>query len=73
MDRLNASYLAADTYPENLISSSKFEHQLREYRQKLEHDANRLFCNERSAKIIVLQLDEGKDGMEVESRSEIDC
>jgi|SRR5215469_3650381 len=65
MDRLNKSYLTADTYPENLIASLRFEYQLREYRQKLEHDANRLFCNERNAKIIVLQLDEGKDGMKV--------
>lgn len=63
MDRLNTSYLAADKYPENLISSSRFDYQLREYRQKLEHDANRLFCNERNAKVIILQLDEGNDGM----------
>ena len=63
MDRLNKSYLAADKYPENLISSPRFDYQLREYNQKLEHDSSRLFCNERNAKVIVLQLDEGKDGM----------
>lgn len=62
MDRLNNSYLAADKYPENLITSSRLDYQLKDYHQKLEHDANRLFCNERNAKVIILQLDEGKDG-----------
>lgn len=68
MDHLNTSYLALDKYPENLILPNRYEGQLKEYRQKLECDAERLFCNDGNAKVFVLQLEEGKDGMEVESK-----
>jgi len=73
MDRLNTSYLDADKYPENLISPGRFDYQLREYRQRLENSATRLFCDERNAKVIILQLGEGKDGMRVENSHGKNC
>lgn len=62
MDELNASYLDVGNYPHNLISSNRYKYQLEEYRTRLERDAKRLFCNERKAKVIILQLEEGRKG-----------
>jgi hypothetical protein len=56
MDDLNRSYAYIDHFPSNLVSPGIYSYRLKEYEDRLDRNANRLFCSEANAAVDFLQI-----------------
>jgi len=62
MEDLKASYANVDNFPSNLISPGIYPYRLKEYKDRLDENAPRLFCSEADAVVDFLQVDEEQNG-----------
>jgi len=62
MDHLKGSYADVDDFPSNLISPGIYSYRLKEYKDRLDEHAPRLFCSEANATVDFLQIDEDQNG-----------
>jgi hypothetical protein len=62
MDDLNSSYADIDNFPSNLVSPGIYAYRLKQYKDRLDQNAHRLFCSEENAAVDFLQVDEAQKG-----------